>query len=432
MALFDKQKTLTAWKSDIIEKLSKITSTVNKTNFHDATETLEGSIKIYSTRVENVCSETNKLVESVNLEHRKDRKKKKKVIFLEKETQNKKSPFYSFKKKLDILSKYLVENKSLLSEFKGYDEEGMNLFENVSVFLESETKSDFSDVNLVRPITPSAVNLEILATRDEINPLDIDVDIENEIAIEREAEFFDESSEKETEIEINPFVYKGWGGPQFWKMKQKKIKEKKEKLQKQVIDLNQEFNLKQCFDYGDVFFSKETLNERKKTTYYLPEDELQAGADLFSFNYLPGYFIKKRLKKSFEQKERSFSFHESINEVFDDQLDIHIQPNEIDDVEGEINNEMDEEQQILAKTLMAKYTKVPKKIDMHRLKENMYETIEKKQKDLDKIMKSLDQKYDIIERKDISKHYCFISLLHLANEKGINLESDGKNVKIKF
>lgn len=432
MALFESQKIIkNAWKSDLIEKLSKITTNINKLNFHDATETLEGSIKLYTTRVDNVSLETTKLIETVNFEvQKKEKKKKKKILYIEKEGNLLEAPFFEYKRKLDILSKYLISNNLLIETYKGYDEKGINLFTNNSLLLESETKFNYEDYNFTNFITPSIQkeNFEFLTkSRDKIES--IDLELENEIAIEREQDFFNESSEKELEIEVNPFVYLGWGGPQFWKMKQRKILQKKNKIEKQKIDLKQNFNYKQCFENGSVFFTREVLNERKKTNYYLPEDELFTGKDLFSFNFISGFYTSNKIiKKNFDKKDKSFNFHEE--NVFN--LEEEILPNEIDDFEGEINNEMDEEQKNLTKILISKYTKIPKKVDMHKLKENVFESINSNSFNLNEVVKSLDTKYNVNERKDISIHYCFISLLHLANEKGISLESDGLNIRIKL
>ncbi|KAF7703852.1 Condensin complex subunit 2 [Cucumispora dikerogammari] len=438
MSLNKNQQTIkNAWKSDIIEKLSKITTNITKTNFSDATETLEDSIKLYTTRVDNVSIETNKLIETVNHEthQKKEKRKKRKIQYLEKDVQIPVAPFFEYKKKLDILSKHLKNNNLLIEIYSGYGRKGINLFNNESILLESETKYNYEEYNFTNFITPSVQKEDfdfLTKSREKIDS--IDLEIENEIAIEREQEFFEESS-KDEDVEVNPFVYLGWGGPRFWKMKQRKILHKRNKKEKTKIDLKQKLDFKLCFEKGNIFFSREVINERKKTEYYLVEDELHTGLDLLSFIYYPGFYTNKVFKKSHDRKENTFAFLEDKDD-FENEENQKILPNEIDDFEVELNNnEMGEEQKALTQILMSKYSKVPKKIDMHKLKENVYSSLGAtvgSSCNLKNILDCLDTKYNSTDRKDISVHYCFISLLHLVNERGISLESDGKNIQIKI
>ncbi|KAJ3033917.1 hypothetical protein HDV00_005657 [Rhizophlyctis rosea] len=104
------------------------------------------------------------------------------------------------------------------------------------------------------------------------------------------------------------------------------------------------------------------------------------------------------------------------------------------------------------KAVPLKYARVAKKVDVKRLKENIWRKLvddsdEKEQtisppatpaqaplppptssvagtKQFTGLVKSMDGLYTEKKRKDISVAFCFICLLHLANEQGLNIEGD--------
>lgn len=81
------------------------------------------------------------------------------------------------------------------------------------------------------------------------------------------------------------------------------------------------------------------------------------------------------------------------------------------------------------------YSRVAKKVDVRRLKENIWEAIHKIVKDkvntdsnnivlpFSSITEEIIRMYPTTEAKDLSTSFCFICLLHLANEHGLQLRN---------
>jgi condensin complex subunit 2 len=81
----------------------------------------------------------------------------------------------------------------------------------------------------------------------------------------------------------------------------------------------------------------------------------------------------------------------------------------------------------LTKTLKMNYAKTAKKVDVKRLKENLWKDYEEKQSQenvipFSNLVGGLDKVYQEDKLKEISVPFCFICLLHLANENNLEIK----------
>lgn len=91
------------------------------------------------------------------------------------------------------------------------------------------------------------------------------------------------------------------------------------------------------------------------------------------------------------------------------------------------------------------FTRVAKRVDVHKLKQAIWEEIEpspkkpsatRQQQDaipsFSQLLGGLDRtSYPKESLKDVSVSYCFICLLHLANEHGLSIQPDGTDLVVQ-
>ncbi|KAJ3270447.1 hypothetical protein HDV01_007807 [Terramyces sp. JEL0728] len=72
------------------------------------------------------------------------------------------------------------------------------------------------------------------------------------------------------------------------------------------------------------------------------------------------------------------------------------------------------------------FARQAKRVDVQKLKENLWENIsdEKEAKSFTHMVSKLDQVYQPKQRRDISVAFCFICVLHLANENNLTIQGD--------
>lgn len=82
------------------------------------------------------------------------------------------------------------------------------------------------------------------------------------------------------------------------------------------------------------------------------------------------------------------------------------------------------------------FSRVAKRVDVKLLKDNLWNSIkeEKETKSFSDIVGKIGEVYPTEQRKDLSTSFCFICLLHLANEHGLEIEPRKENadLDIKF
>ncbi|KAJ3414492.1 hypothetical protein HDV05_006494 [Chytridiales sp. JEL 0842] len=84
------------------------------------------------------------------------------------------------------------------------------------------------------------------------------------------------------------------------------------------------------------------------------------------------------------------------------------------------------------KSTFLHYARAPKKVDVKRLKENLWDNMAPDMKTKDtthqftEVIQNLKPRYQEAQLKDISVAFCFICVLHLANEKNLIVEGDSQ------
>lgn len=111
------------------------------------------------------------------------------------------------------------------------------------------------------------------------------------------------------------------------------------------------------------------------------------------------------------------------------------------DMENERKNEANTLKTLLQMNATQKvmYSRVAKKVDIKKLKDNIWRCIENQLTKLDSskdrqlqfssIIKQLKTLYTFETLKDLSTSFCFICLLHLANEHGFRIDKDEVNLQ---
>lgn len=439
-----------AWQATLIDHFVDINSKGN-VNFQKASCTLEGCMKVYSTRVDDVSDNTMKLLGIFNKEEdtKKKQQIKKKSNFIEKnlnhinlKEQNNDS-FYD-----PLFSSILSRNDDYsLLDFLEPCDMGMVIYSHKSEDLVmAEAKVDF-DLEIL-PICDSLKDFESLKSietvkEDVAEPYLFDDDFNdnnnqlidntfNELTDVNQENF--EGAEVCTEIEpkeINQFqetpfgYFKGWAGPSYWKSNLNLIRKPTSQTVKKVKQ-RYFLDFKMPLDYtiletkSDTIMSKEAILERRKSKNFLPEDYSYETKDLYRFHIRDGYFGIFRSNNSEMNLENGRNIIED-NTDMNDGFEFNDQPFDPDlsfqmERSLNLNNNLEE---AIPSTL--KFTRVAKKVDIKKLKENVNKMIEEKTFKLSDIFNKVGQFYHSKEAKEISPHLCLISLLHLANEKGLQI-----------
>lgn len=427
----NKITTKNTWQSTLIEHFTDVEKFKDEGNidFQKASSTLEGCMKVYSTRVDDISEKTQKLLEIFSKDEEVKKKgTRKRSSYLEKNLSNIKlkekdasdfyDPVFSF-----VSSK---TTEYFLQDLLDQSSDGLFLY-----------KSDGKRITMDdEKIEMEILNLPICDSLKEFENQMVERDIENDVSFE--IGNFSESESKQEPVPIEtcyysetPFGYfKGWQGPSTWKMNVATITKDKEKNKskrgRSKIDFTIPVNLDALNNKGDTNLSKEAILERRKHRNLLPEDFSYELRDLYKFIIKDGYFA--------EAQERSDANNELIidenkDEIQDNALELSFQ------LENSLilDDNLQENTSIPAQSKespILRYTSTAKKVDIKLLKQNILKTINDKKVSISEIYKEIPNFYSPNEASEISIHFCLVSLLHLANEEGFELINNGNDIII--
>lgn len=462
-----------AWQATLIDHFVDINAR-GGVNFQKASCTLEGCMKVYSTRVDDVSDNTMKLLGIFNKEEdsKKKAQTKKKSNFIEKNLNHinlkdqSNNIFYD-----PLFSSILSRNDDYaLLDFLQPSDLGIVIYSHKSndLIMEDE-KIDF-DVEIL-PICDSLKDFESIkpfeiekeTTVDEY-VFDDDFNDNNQLIDNTFNDFTDINKEDsgcdgepvETEIrEISQFhetpfgYFKGWAGPAHWKSnlslaKKANTQNIKKTKQRYFLDFTLPGDSSILEIKTDTIMSKEAILERRKSKNFLPEDYSYETKDLYKFLIKDGYFeqfkntqhtdgytnVKIRNEDAANDTLDGDLHNNQMNDFVDDCVDYSDQPFDNDlsfQMEKSLNLGNDSEE-ITPSNL--KFTRVAKRVDIKKLKENVNKIIEKDNTRLSDICGKIAQFYTPKEAKEISPHLCLISILHLANEKGLQLSQQNGDLII--
>lgn len=263
---------------------------------------------------------------------------------------------------------------------------------------------------------------------------------------------------------------RNWAGPEHWKVKQLK-KEKaqqflplvngteKKKKQKEAFEID--FMTDMGTDEEEKIFAKSKVSTTLSAEQQESSDNNLLPDDLyFSSEQLVRLFLKPTQKLRIFQKQITNS-QEVAQEVKqkegtqepdatfwadnykEQETKVHDEPTFYDNDDNgfdfddygpdDVDTKIDFGTQLITggkkvKPEYVNYSKTAKNVNVKYLKDNLWKSIEHKKEDTDRkfsdVVKDIGKLYPREEKKDLSTSFCFICLLHLANEHSLSLESN--------
>ncbi|KAK6089432.1 hypothetical protein P3W45_001569 [Vairimorpha bombi] len=417
----NKITTKNTWKSTLIEHFRDIKQfkDLQGINFQKASCTLDGCIKVYSTRVDDVSEEALKLLEGFNLEdtNKKKSSKRKGIKTIETNISNiniKNNLTTTFRDSTFLSLDKKAENILLLSTLQ------ISLDGVFRMYKDNEPR----EIKMC-PIKIDGIDLEnrqICPTFNKMKELTdlVEVEMEEEHFEPNYNESIGDFDYQEEEPKIAPVFkesafsyFKGWAGPRHWKIRSKKIDRNSTSKTKEkfLINFSDPIDINLILDKGDTLIDRDTIEKRKEVNNSLPDDFNLEIDDLYSYNILPVKF-------------------NSTNEAVYDDLSIINEPNiiveePIDEIVADIPIDNKNKEVLLP------FRREQKKVDIKKLKSNIITNIKnKKNSKLSDLCKEVPKMYDCKEGSDISIHFCIVSLLHIANERNLELVQRDNDVFI--
>ncbi|EPR78337.1 Chromosome condensation complex Condensin subunit H [Spraguea lophii 42_110] len=425
-----------AWSNTLIEHFSDIKSlkntNSNKIDFEKASITLDGCVKVYSTRVDNVMEDTNRLMKSISSKEEVKRKVKARKSSYVEEEANIRLKIEDEDVNFLYLIKTLKDNQQrqniMLNSLIGYQN---------TIGEEPIPQIYFNDerigINFKQQfICPTLENIEI--NMDDYN---------NEEEVEREMDFeiehnFDDYQPADCHNTVGNFI--------TWKTSFKR-REKKEKITYK-IDFHIQPPSSCTAKGGDTLLSPTAIKERRKNNNIISEISNNTNTtSLYNYFILPGSFknkIEPEIKTVPTNHNQSIvdnTAYTDRSEIRNDKtIDFEVEHNyneksEIGNyktIDFEVENNYNEKSEIKETNennfnlniigSQLQFLKQNKKIDTKELKEKI-------KKELD-TNNSLSNLYKTIEEKNLSVHQCFISLLHIANENNLLLNEENNDIFI--
>ncbi|ORD93861.1 CND2 [Enterospora canceri] len=480
-----------AWNAPLIQHFNNIDGfrEENKINFTKVSTALDGCVKVYTNRVDEVADSTYKLVnimgkDEETKEKQKTKTKTKKDNFLVKntdainiripETEQFNDPVFSA-----ILSKNDVA-------FVFYDlkhtNQGILLHSSNNCFTELIMEDEECDIEIEkRPICSDLLHVKKLDYDDEVvqdqQPDQSEMMLvpreklpglsqlienishrEDESLKEISQNEFDEAcefehAEESASVEVNkieekqeeikrPFIKK-WNDIEEWRTEyiKKKPTTIKKKREKAFLDFKAQPKLKCMREQFDSTMTKEMILNRRKKKNVLTNEFLIDLKDLYRMNIDKEVYFGKKTKKSNENTVEESAYetnnitvsnemNNGFEEEFNDEPEVNNTIVNIED--ANLSKKIQFDQTVVPnEPIQLKFTRKAKKVDMLKLKTNLFKRIEKLPTiEFNSLCTDIKSDYTSKEYKDISKHTCLIGLLHLATENNLELECNNNHIQI--
>lgn len=460
VAAENKITTKNTWKSTLIEHFSDISQFRGHSgiNFQKAGCTLEGCVKVYSTRVDDVSENTSKLLGMFSREEEPKRPAgRRKTDFIEKNTANinlreiASDDFYD-----PVFSSILLrDDDAFIVDVLEPTSDGTFIYDRRSDQIIYQDEK----IEIACRVLPICASLkEVRAAAPDEDPVQDEHFCANDDFTE-DAAFSDhldtqaennhgavgglkDDQEEAFVFSETPFGYfKGWAGPSHWKVElsaSKRTPRAQKPKEKFYMDFTEEQCFSHLFERAETTMSKEFILERRKNKNTLPEDFSYEKKDLYRFILRDAYFSRQEhpgTDQDSKENTRPGDFDGSMEEVAapSDDGPMH------DDIDSDCLSSKLEQSLIIEdnKADLAagghafKAPKAPKRIDITKLKQNILDLINANKNTFSEIYRSLPSLYSPKEMREISMHICLISILHLANEHSFELAQDSNDVLVK-
>ncbi|KAI8909581.1 condensin complex subunit 2/barren [Gorgonomyces haynaldii] len=229
-------------------------------------------------------------------------------------------------------------------------------------------------------------------------------------------------------------IGRSWAGPDFWKSRVLKDSTNTPNTKKKSPKVIQQL------DFSVDAPSESTLFAKSRASINLSKTALSSAGDHLlpeDHQYNSKNFAHLMMRKKPIKIGRVEKFVPAEN---DEQVDYYTTA----DVEPMMDEPMVEIEQLEDEDLMQEmpqllpdlplkqsmkaeplnYSRKAKRVDVQKLKENLWTNLQDTSKEqFTQVVSELDEVYDEQARSEISVSYCFICLLHLANEQNLSLSS---------
>lgn len=427
------------WEVPIIDHFSNIDEFRGRhgINFQRATTTLDGCVKVYSTRVDTVLDDTFKLLETLSAgEHgtRARHHRKKGGDTLEHVSENlnlkdlKPMPavetyFLMHKESASIFGLAKITSCGVMSLGEECADEELNL---------RQYPADVSGLASDRSICPmlSELNPDISSRLFEDVFVAVNEGPDTETAAYADFEVNDNFAESEggwcTErrgMDVHAAHIKGWAGPGHWKMSRaKKTNRGRKKNERRRIDFFEKVDESVIYDTGDTLISTRDIVKRRSERQALPEDFRFHPECLYKYLVRDGSFGEKEfVETEIEQKMGDLSICEmSVHD------DVENMPEEMDiDMKHVVSQKM-------SKSLFLRCRRIAKKVDIRKLQENVLRSVDRhKCVSLKTICRDVPAMYGKKDAENISVHYCVLSLLFLAHSNNLKINSSDNSIVVE-
>ncbi|CAG8525060.1 10758_t:CDS:10 [Ambispora gerdemannii] len=255
---------------------------------------------------------------------------------------------------------------------------------------------------------------------------------------------------------------RNWAGPEHWKMKQKpqnatndESKKKKEKVSSVINFIeSDEIDERSIFVKGGTTINLAKSAEYGSRNYLLPDDMQFNSKKMFRLFLKPEFTIELRGRSGSAEEQMEHGHIDDDQASFPDMTmvthgETFFREDEYasEEAEGDYGNQLISQPK-RTKPAFVKYAKTAKRVDVKKLKDNIWKTLTDSTdktiattstsvavpkpgdqvvhggKKFTSIIENLKKIYPDRKMKDISVSFCFICLLHLANEKNLKIIGD--------
>ncbi|CAD25158.1 hypothetical protein [Encephalitozoon cuniculi GB-M1] len=423
----NKITTKNTWKSTLIDHFTNIDEFRERQgiNFQKASCTLDGCAKVYSTRVDDVSENAMRLLEGSGREEaRKKQGKKVNKVTIEKNICNLNIKVSSSRRCVDPKFLYLssLPENTLMIDSLGISSDGVLRMsscrdEGTVIVDDFKMSMDFPKGLLISPS---------ISEDKEIRDIVMEPIVDNDAEVSDEhagfsgdnfelPEILPPSSNQNPVYKENSFSYfKGWAGPNHWKVQAKKGRSGTQKQKEaSFLDFTETVDYEGMLEPGNTLFDPAFIVERRESRHTLPQDFRLEVEDLYRYLVRDGLFYKKDQASAEEEMSIDHSPASCVIEEPEDEF--------VADIPSQGSQKMP-----------IPFRKTPKKVNIKKLKDSVLDSVKGGSTSLLSIFEGIPKVYNGEESKDISVHLCFISLLHLANEKNIQLKAVGNDIEVQM
>lgn len=429
------------WEAPIIDHFSNIDEFRGRhgINFQKATTTLDGCVKVYSTRVDTVLDDTFKLLETLSAgEHdaRTRQHRRKGGATLEHASENLnlrdlrpmpavETHFLMHKESVSVFSIAKISSCGVMSLGERGAGDVLNL---------CQYPADVSGLASERSICPmlSELNPDISTRLLEAGFEAVDEGPDAEVAVYADLGENDNFAESDRGHAVQgdtsaPAAHiRGWAGPGHWKISRtKKTNRGRKKNERRRIDFFREVDESVLYDTGDTLISTRDIVKRRSERRALPEDFRFQPACLYRYLVRDGSFAEKECREAeIEQKMGDLSICD---------VSVHPVQEDAENVPEEMDIDMRHvESQKATKSLFLRCRRIAKKVDIRKLQENVLRSVcGQASVSLKTICREVPAMYGRKDAENISAHYCVLSLLFLAHSNNLEIRSSDDSIVVE-